>query len=40
MRERLFDWMAAGKRRTTVSDEEVASHTDSHRERGIHIGIW
>jgi arylsulfatase A-like enzyme len=40
MRERLFDWMATGKRRTTVSDEEVAGHTDNHRERGIHIGIW
>jgi arylsulfatase A-like enzyme len=40
MHERLFDWMARAKRRTTVSDEEVASHTDNHRERGIHIGIW
>jgi arylsulfatase A-like enzyme len=40
MRERLFDWMATRKRRTTASDEEVASHTDNHRERGIHIGIW
>ena len=40
MRERLFDWMATRKRRTTVSDEEVATHTDTHRERGIHIGIW
>jgi len=40
MRERLFDWMATQKRRPTVSDEEVASHTDNHRERGIDIGIW
>ena len=40
MRERLFDWMATRKRRTTASDEEVACHTDNHRERGIHIGIW
>jgi arylsulfatase A-like enzyme len=40
MRERLFDWMATRKRRPTVGDEEVASHTDNHRERGIHIGIW
>ena len=40
MRERLFDWMATGKRRTTISDEEVSSHTGNHRERGIHIGIW
>jgi len=40
MRERLFDWMATRKRRTTVGDEEVATHTDTHRARGIHIGIW
>jgi arylsulfatase A-like enzyme len=40
MRERLFDWMATQKHRATVTDEEVASHTDNHRERGIHIGIW
>jgi len=40
MRERLFDWMATQKRRSTVTDEEVASHTDNHRKRGIHIGIW
>ena len=40
MRERLFDWMATGKRRTTVSDEVVASRTDAHRGHGIHIGIW
>ena len=40
MRERLFDGLANGKRRTTVSDEEIVRHTDNHRERGIHIGIW
>jgi arylsulfatase A-like enzyme len=40
MRERLFDWMSTGKRRTTVSDEVVASRTDAHRAHGIHIGIW
>ena len=40
LRERLFDWLASGKARTTVGDDDVASHTDNHRERGIHIGIW
>ena len=40
MRERLFDWMATGKRRTTVTDDVVESRTDVHREHGIHIGIW
>ena len=40
MRDRLFDWMATGKRRTTVSDEVVASRTDGHRAHGIHIGVW
>ena len=40
MRERLFDWMATGKRRTTVSDDLVGNRTDAHRAHGIHIGIW
>ncbi len=40
MRERLFDWMATAKRRTTVADEVVESRTDAHRAHGIHIGIW
>ena len=40
MRERLFDWIATGKRRTTVTDDEVAQRTDAHRAHGIHIGIW
>ena len=40
MRARLFDWLASSKRRTTVSDDDVDRFTDSHRRRGIHIGIW
>jgi arylsulfatase A-like enzyme len=40
MRERLFDWLAASKRRTTVDDAEVEARTDTHRRHGIHIGIW
>jgi hypothetical protein len=40
MRERLFDWLASRKRRTTADDAEVERHTDTHRAHGIHIGIW
>jgi arylsulfatase A-like enzyme len=40
MRARLFDALASGKRRTTVSDDEVVRRTDAHRRLGIHIGIW
>jgi arylsulfatase A-like enzyme len=40
LRELLFDWIATGKRRTTVTDEAVAEGTDAHRAHGIHIGIW
>ena len=40
MRERLFDWLACAKRRTTVDDDEVEARTDTHRAHGIHIGIW
>jgi len=40
MRARLLDMLAASKRRTTVSDDDVARRTDTHRQRGIHIGIW
>jgi arylsulfatase A-like enzyme len=40
LRERLFDWLAATKRRVTVSDDEVERRTDGHRRHGVHIGIW
>ena len=40
MRARLFDLLAASRRRTTVTDDEVARRTDGHRRHGIHIGIW
>ena len=39
-RERLFDWLAASKRRTTVDDALVEARTDAHRAHGVHIGIW
>jgi arylsulfatase A-like enzyme len=38
--ERLFDWLATRKRRTTATDADVERHTDTHRAHGIHIGIW
>jgi len=40
LRERLFDWLATSKRRTTVDDALVEARTDTHRAHGIHIGIW
>jgi len=40
LRERLFDWLAARKRRTTVTDGEVERRTDARRAQGVHIGIW
>jgi len=40
MQARLFDMLAASKRRTTVDDDEVARRTDGHRRHGVHIGIW
>ncbi len=40
MRERLFDWLASLKRRTTITEDRVEARTDAHRAHGIHIGIW
>ena len=40
MRERLFDWLATLRRRTTVTDALVETRTDAHRAHGVHIGIW
>ena len=40
MRGRLFDWLGNRKTRTTAPDADVLRSTDSHRKRGIHIGIW
>ena len=40
LRDRLFDWLATLKRRTTVADAVVRQHTDAHRQHGIDIGIW
>ena len=40
LHERLLDWLATLKRRTTVDDATVQARTDAHRRHGIHIGIW
>jgi arylsulfatase A-like enzyme len=40
LRERLFDWLATRRRRTTVTDATVDARTDAHRRHGVHIGIW
>ena len=40
MRERLFDWLATLKHRTTIADKLVEARTDAHRAHGVHIGIW
>jgi arylsulfatase A-like enzyme len=40
MKDRLTAWLIAGKTRARLSDAEVEARTDTHRTRGIHIGIW
>jgi hypothetical protein len=40
MRERLLDKLATLRHRITVDDAEIAARTDTHRARGIHIGIY
>ena len=39
MHDRLFEWMTSRNVRARLSDEEVEARTDTHRARGIHIGI-
>ena len=40
MKDRLFDWISTRKLRARLTDAEVETRTDTHRARGIHIGIW
>ena len=40
MRERLMDKLATLRHRVTLDDAEIAARTDTHRARGIHIGIY
>jgi arylsulfatase A-like enzyme len=40
LKDRLFGWMTTRKLRARLTDAEVETRTDTHRARGIHIGIW
>ncbi|MBI5901086.1 MAG: alkaline phosphatase family protein [Rhodocyclales bacterium] len=40
MRERLFDWLATRKRRTTVTLEQVEAGTAGHKRAGVFFGAW
>lgn len=40
MKERLFEWSMSRSLRARLADAEVEARTDTHRARGIHIGIW
>ena len=40
MRLRLLDWYQGLKHRPSMPDDAVEPRTNTHRKRGIHIGIW
>ena len=40
LRDRLLDFLARRKHRTSVSDEFVASRTDTHKKAGVFYGQW
>ena len=40
MRDRLLDFLARRKHRTSVSDEFVASRTDTHKMAGVFYSQW
>lgn len=40
MRDRLLDFLARRKHRTSVSDEFVESRTDTHKKAGVFYGQW
>lgn len=40
MRDKLLDFLARRKHRTTVSDEFVEQRTDKHKQAGVHYGQW
>jgi arylsulfatase A-like enzyme len=40
MRDRLLNFLAHRKHRTSVSDEFVASRTDTHKKAGVFYGQW
>jgi arylsulfatase A-like enzyme len=40
MRERLLDFLARRKHRTTVSDEAIVAGTNKHKQAGVFYGQW
>jgi len=40
LRERLMDFMARRKHRTTVTDEFILEHTGTHKDQGVFLGQW
>jgi hypothetical protein len=40
MRERLLDWFAGLKRRTTLTWAEAEFRTDRHKAAGVFYGEW
>jgi arylsulfatase A-like enzyme len=40
MRDRLLDFLARRKHRTAVSDDFIASRTDTHKKAGVFYGQW
>lgn len=40
LRGRIFEWLKTGKRRTTVTFEEVEARTNNHHNAGVHYGVW
>jgi arylsulfatase A-like enzyme len=40
MHEFLADWALHRKSRTTISDEDIAKRTGTHKKRGLPFGVW
>src|SRR5690606_14157313 len=40
MKQRLLDWFASLKRRTTVTEEEVDTQTNQYKQAGVFYGQW
>lgn len=40
MKEKLFEWMLARKRRTTVDHETIAQQTEGWKQLDMKIGVW
>jgi hypothetical protein len=40
LKEALFDWLSERKIRTTITDQDVASGTNRHKQHGVFFGVW